>query len=77
MVLSMIEVATAIIVGSLPCMSSTFTRKYVHRNNKQPYPLDNCRGIDVFSNRRTFAEVGAAELSEDILSSTSVLRPWA
>jgi len=77
MVLSMIEISTAIIVGSLPCISSTFTRKYVHRNNEGPYSLDDGGGIDAFPNRQTFVEVGATELSVYIPPSTPVLGPRA
>jgi len=43
MSLTMIEVATCIVVGCLPCISSTFTRKYVYSSRANSAP-SNRRG---------------------------------
>jgi hypothetical protein len=55
MVLTMVEVATSVVVGSLPGISSFFIRKYVYGGTDDKY--FSSRGVASYYKRTTFSQL--------------------
>lgn len=55
MVLTMVEVATSVVVGSLPGISSFFIRKYVYGGTNDKY--FSSRGVSSYYKRTTFSQL--------------------
>jgi hypothetical protein len=72
MIFTIIEVATCIVVGCMPCISSTFTRKYVY-SSRGFTASSNRRGTAAYNNTdrsSTFKQQDATHLESIDLSTT-------